>query len=208
MSSPAFGATHLAPTDTSGTAFAGTATVAKSAGLGTLPVKIVADYGDTGAQTTAGILVNTGTTPDPAGRHGTATVAAHTKPGYYRVDGYVGNQKVDSVKFGVADSGTVHHRNRQQVVIHHRATPVKHHSAAPVSHLRLAPVKYREAGPVNVGGRGAPPGAVNAGATVSTAATAATADSGLNTGLTAGASGLSVAVLLGGTVLWRHLDRS
>ncbi|GAA1351416.1 hypothetical protein [Streptomyces beijiangensis] len=35
--------------------------------------------------------------------HGTATVSKNTKSGYYRVDGYVGDTKIDSAKFGVAN---------------------------------------------------------------------------------------------------------
>ncbi|MFI0977396.1 hypothetical protein ACH4SP_10250 [Streptomyces sp. NPDC021093] len=255
-SSSAFGTTHLAPTDGTGSTWAGTATISKNAGIGTLPVKIVADYGDTGTQATANILVNTVTTPDPdptpdptptpvpqqaslalstdggkpgdrvqvtidggdlkgsariesgafggsvnltpeegtSSWHGTATVSAHTKPGYYRVDGYVGNQKVDSVKFGIADA-----------VINN-----PHHHKQPHRHLNT----HHNVAPVNVESRKIPKGAVNAGAsdttssTSSAASAASSAGTGLDTGLIAGAAGLSAAVLLGGTVLWRRRHQS
>ncbi|MEU8890839.1 hypothetical protein [Streptomyces sp. NPDC048442] len=245
VSSSAFGTTHLAATDGSGTTWAGTATISKNAGIGTLPVKIVADYGDTGAQTTVGILVNTVTaptpdptptpTPDPqqasmtlstdggkpgdrvqvtidkgdlkgsahiesgafggsvnltpepgtSSWHGTATISANTKPGYYRVDGYVGTQKIDSAKFGVADTVTSHQQKRQHP---HPHLNVHHHVA-----------------PVNTDARKIPKGAVEAGASGTTSASAASSS---HTGLIAGAAGLSVAVLLGGSVLWRRHNRS
>ncbi|MGW7416634.1 hypothetical protein [Streptomyces sp. NPDC054863] len=247
-SSSAFGTTRLAPTDGSGSTWTGTATVSKNAGIGTLPVKIVADYGDTGARTTVGILVNTVTTPDPdptptpvpqpasmslstdggkpgdqvrvtidkgdlkgsariesgafggsvnlspeqgtSSWYGTATISANAKPGYYRVDGFVGNRKVDSVKFGIADATTnpnpkhqhQHQHQHQHLNVHH---DVRHHAA-----------------PVNIDGRKVPKGAVNAGA--SDIAPVSASDPGLDTGLVAGAAGLSAAVLLGGTVLWRR----
>jgi hypothetical protein len=227
--SPAFGSTHLAPTDASGTTWAGTAVISRNAGTGTLPVRIVANFGDTGAQTSASILVDTETTPTPgptpsptpeqaslslstdgagpgdkvqvtidggdlqgaariesgafggtvnltpepgsSGWHGTAIVAANAKPGYYRVDGFVGSQKIDSVKFGIADTVTRHHQTH--LTTHHAVTPIR------------------------VDGRTVPKGAVNAGAST-------TAESGPGAGLLAGAAGVSAAVLLGGTVLWRR----
>ncbi|MFJ2738375.1 hypothetical protein ACIO3O_01775 [Streptomyces sp. NPDC087440] len=227
VSSPAFGTTHLAPTDASGISWSGTAVISPNAGTGTLPVKSVADFGDTGAQASASILVNTTPAPTPtphraslslstdgarpgdtvrvtidsgdlkgaarvesgafggtvnltrdAGSttwHGTATVAASAKPGYDRVDGYVGDQKIDSVKFGIADTP-------QRRTTPHRTTPAQHHTTTPV----------------RVDGRTVPKGAVNAGAS------AGPASSGTDTGLIAGAAGLSAAALLGGTVLWRR----
>ncbi|CAM5473428.1 hypothetical protein GCM10010329_30780 [Streptomyces spiroverticillatus] len=228
VSSPAFGTTHLAPTDASGTSWSGTAVISRNAGIGTLPVKSVADFGDTGAQTSASILVNTTPAPTPreaslslstdgagpgdkvqvtidsgdlkgAARvesgafggtvnltpdadsttwHGTATVAASAKPGYDRVDGFVGDQKIDSVKFGIADT------------TQHRTTPNKHHTVAPVHHRRTVT-------PLRADGRTVPRGAVNAGASTAPG-------SGVDTGLIAGAAGVSAAVLLGGTVLWRR----
>lgn len=48
-------------------------------------------------------------TPKPGSKGvwgGTATVAKDVKSGYYKVDGYVGNQLVDSAKFGVQGSDT------------------------------------------------------------------------------------------------------
>ncbi|MCX5205395.1 LPXTG cell wall anchor domain-containing protein [Streptomyces sp. NBC_00237] len=237
--SPAFGSTHLAPTDASGTTWTGTAVISQNAGIGTLPVRVVANFGDTGAETSATVLVNTETTPAPdpspsptpqqtsltlstdgarpgdkvqvtidsgdlrgdariesgafggtvdlspepgsSGWHGTATVAANARPGYYRVDGYVGSQKIDSVKFGIADTVTGHrqaHKNQHQ----HQS---KHHAVTPI----------------RVDGRTVPRGAVNAGAS-------GAPDTGPDAGLLAGAAGLSAAVLLGGTVLWRRRHHS
>ncbi|MFJ4880499.1 hypothetical protein ACIP93_35530 [Streptomyces sp. NPDC088745] len=251
VSSPAFGTAHLAATDASGTSWSGTAVVSRDAGTGTLPVKSVADFGDTGAQTSARILVNTVAAPAPrraslslstdgAGPgdrvrvtidsgdlkgsarvrsgafggtvnltrdadsslwHGTATVAANAKPGYDRVDGYVGDRKIDSVKFGIADAPhprTTPNKHHAVAPVDHRAgTPVQHHAGAPVQRHAVAPV-HRSAGTsARVEDRAVPRGAVNAGATIAPAP-------GADTGLVAGAAGLSAVVLLGGTVLWRR----
>ncbi len=247
VSSPAFGTTHLTATDASGTSWSGTATISRNAGMGTLPVKSVADFGDTGAQTSARILVNTiaAPTPRPAPRqaslrlstdgarpgdkvrvtidsgdlkgsarvrsgafggtvnltrdadsslwHGTATVAASAEPGYDRVDGYVGDRKIDSVKFGIADAP--HPRTTPDK--HQAVTPVHHRAGTPVHRQAVTPVHHRAGTPARVEGRAVPRGAVNAGATIAPAP-------GADTGLVAGAAGLSAVVLLGGTVLWRR----
>lgn len=133
-------------------------------------------------------------TPEPgfSGWHGTATVTANAKPGYYRVDGYLGNRKIDSLKFGIADTPAAHHDTHQ----------TKRHAVAPVRHIAVTPRLHSDTlSPTAVDGRRIPKGAVDAGASD---ASGSGFDTGLDTGLVMGAAALSAAVLLGGTVLWRR----
>ncbi|WP_329122819.1 hypothetical protein [Streptomyces sp. NBC_01465] len=57
--------------------------------------------------------------------HGTATVSKNTKSGYYRVDGYLGNKKIDSVKFGVANDAKHTTNDKKTVPLNptHHKTP-------------------------------------------------------------------------------------
>ncbi|MFD3517607.1 hypothetical protein [Streptomyces sp. NPDC058657] len=169
VSSDAFGTVQLAG---SGTTWSGTATIADDVKIGTYDVTSTADFGDTGAQSTATLTTWNDSKPTPTptpppspvgtptftmstdggkpgdkvglkikgtgelkdgvyvqsdafgGKvtlspvrgvngawHGTATVAKNTKAGYYAVTGYAGDQKVDTLKFGVAAGDAGVHNN-------------------------------------------------------------------------------------------------
>ncbi|MFD3517484.1 hypothetical protein [Streptomyces sp. NPDC058657] len=108
--------------------------------------------------------------------HGRATVSAHTKSGYYGVEGYVGSTRIDTVKFGV-DAGSAAPTNNK----HHTATHT--HNVKP-----LQPHQYR-----------IPKGSVQTGMAP------AAADSGADTGLIA-VTALGASALIGTLALRRRSD--